>query len=127
MIGLLRRQKQRKLDLFFRGSPARQTNLLGFFYLTPPGALAGRQNLVRHVRVTRPRRHAINLHVVIANFLRDAFDKTHDGGLRGGVNRQIGPRLRSGPLVSTMIFPLRRSIIPGSTARDAFKTPCKLV
>jgi hypothetical protein len=58
--------------------------------------LAGPQDLVRHVRVGPAGRHAIDLHVVAADFLGHALDKAGDRCLGGGIDREIGPGM-AGP------------------------------
>jgi hypothetical protein len=64
---------------------------------------------------------------VVANLFRDRFDEARDGGLNRGIGGEIRTRDRAPPPVRTTIFPLRRLIMCGSTARQAFITPSRLV
>ena len=73
------------------GDPSGHPNLLRIFDFPPSGALARGQNLIRHVGITAARRHAVDLHVMLAHFLGDAFDETHQRGLGRGVEGKIRP------------------------------------
>jgi len=58
-----------------------------------------------------------------------AFDETTTAAIGGGgcIQRQVRTAWEPPPLVSTITLPLRRSIIPGSTAPAAFMTPTRFV
>ncbi len=92
MIGTRGGQKRDQGDLFFRGRAAIDAHLAGFGDFIGAGVLlAGPQDLVRHVCVGPAGRHAVDLHVVAADFLGHALDEACNGCLGGGIDREIRP------------------------------------
>ena len=90
MVRFLGGEKQRQIDLFLRGGAAGHAHLARVFHFAPAGAVARGQYLVGHVRVAGAGRQAVDLNVVIAQFLCHAFNQTGDGGLRRRVYSEVG-------------------------------------
>ena len=97
VIGLVGRQKQRQIDLFFRGNAAGHAHLASRLDLTPASAVACCQDLIGHMRVRFAGRETVHLHVMLGDFLRQAFDETHDRGFSSAVNGEIRPGRQGTP------------------------------
>src|SRR5579863_9778479 len=94
MVGPFRSQKQSKLNLFFRENSPGKPDIFGFFDFAATRALAGMQDLIRHMRVRAARGYTIDLHIVIPNLFGDGFDKAHDSSLGSRVGREPRPSRR---------------------------------
>ena len=75
------------------GGPALLQDGVGALILHPAGALLARgQCRLMHGRRHEARSNRIDANVVGRKFIREAFGKTHDGGLGAGVGAVVGKR-----------------------------------